>query len=349
MAQNKKPRDIDFHTKVETSVNNYFYGIPVEGNAIKKKKWMGVWPEADLEFAGRVILKGNILSLINIEGRIDEKTFWDQSIFYQLVTASFWTFNPIFRSKLTRAVETFPHESAIVLYKLLDKNFLPYLSDQVISSGEYIWAKDKKMPNLLNDPEFAKVFEWDYKNRLDIKLALKKHIVGILRKEKKPKEAIVADKTENVPVPLDVIESVKKENTELEIPAKRSNIILDPALFLRLFKSDEHFAAFIDVTTKAGYRQLLEKAPKNKKGTPTYFNLLSCLLVRLFDDAGYFKNNDLIGTTKAFLGYSHNHITERFSYYFNQATNNKKNGQPEEILNFTYLITEGIKHYGTIS
>lgn len=179
-----KPVNVDLQTKINSGIRNYFYDIPIDGQVVQKNRWLGIWPEGDLEFASKVIQTGNILSLTYFGFSLSKDNFWDQSVYPRLVLSTFWTFNSVFRAKLIAKVLDFRFDEAFVFYKELDSNFFPYKSIPAIRGGEYEYARIIKYPNALQADSFKGVLEYDYKNRLTIKLALKNHCLNLLRSDK---------------------------------------------------------------------------------------------------------------------------------------------------------------------
>ena len=49
--------NVDLQTRINSGIRIYFYDISVKGNIVPPKRWLGIWPEGDLQFASKVIKK----------------------------------------------------------------------------------------------------------------------------------------------------------------------------------------------------------------------------------------------------------------------------------------------------
>jgi hypothetical protein len=271
-SDTKQPINVDLPTKINSGIRNYFYDVSVEGQVVQKKRWLGIWPQGDMEFASKVVERGNILSFIEFEHSIDKDNFWNHSIYAQLVLSKFWTFNQLFKSKLIAKIHEFTYDEALAYYKELDANFYPYCSIQIMRGGEYEWARIKKYPNLTRKNSFRAVSEYDYKNRLAIKLGLKSHCLNLVRSKKyATRECRLAkERTNELPIKK---ETNKNSSKEAVYPSRISFIdMLKPVdsnseTTLNIIKSSLNLAKAKRNIFSPPVMTLNEKKPKGFNGT----------------------------------------------------------------------------------
>ena len=183
LNKNQKAFDVDFVTRVNTGFTNYFYNIPIEGQLVTKRISPILLAERDIQFAIRIVQKGNILSLVKLGISVDKDNFFEDFIFRQLVLSSFWTFDEFFLRNLLKNISGLLYEDAIIFYKFLDSNFYPYRTILNLRGNEYEWAMTRKLPACLRDKKLMAVFKYDYQNRLVIRMELKKHCLSLFLSE----------------------------------------------------------------------------------------------------------------------------------------------------------------------
>lgn len=267
-----EPVNVNLQTRLNSGLRNYFYAVSVENQIVPKKRWFGIWPESDIEFASKVIQKGNILSLVEFEYSIDKDSFWDQAIYSRLVLGTFWTFNAVFRFKLVSSIHEFGYEEALVYYKELDLNFYPYQSVPIIRGGEYEWARLKKYPIAAQTEDLKRVFEYDYRSRLAVKLALKSHCLYLLRSRQRvipvtplpDLDKMPADENPGLPALMNVTQSLPARRSFLEM---LKPIDTGPAITLGIIKSSLELAKAPRNIFSPPILTLAEKKPKGFNGT----------------------------------------------------------------------------------
>lgn len=166
---------------------NYFYSIPT-GNKFLELDAGFLYPEDSIVYLDRILAEDSLFSLHDTGiTSISNQTFFDSSVFVQLVESVYWTFNEFFLQDLLIQLHSRAAKSGncngIFQYmlKLLNNNPQPYM---VPKENQYEWARSKKLYCLIQEkaPSFHKAIDKDKSNRERIKRELTK-IIGDSQKK----------------------------------------------------------------------------------------------------------------------------------------------------------------------
>lgn len=287
-TKKQKAIDITLATKIKTGIRHYFYSVAVEGRIVSKSNSFFL-REGDMEFASKIVQNGNILTLIDLDFSVDKDSFWQQSIYKQLVSSSFWTFTSFFLQKLVAKIQEFGYEEVLAFHKELDSNFQPFRSMPLIASGELEWAVKKKMPASLQNEKLTNVFKYDQENRLAVKQALEKRLEDLHKiKDISVQTPILAD-TENHTAESDLTSGIipNNEPDEPAIALKKFEGMLN----LKNGSAENTFNYIKSRLKQANFPDnIFVTIQKTKTGANKYkLNSEIAAMVHVFQEKGYFK------------------------------------------------------------
>lgn len=223
------------------------------------------------------ISRGSCLSLLDVDFRISETTFWDSENFEDYAKYIFWTFNEKFCNKLIARIKEIKYDDIDFFIEILAENPHPYIGTINHPIDPYLNFCGKKLESLNKSKFLDDTYELDQHNRERLLNELK-----TIKTIRKPELKIPPGEKEAKQT------GAKQQKPELAYPERKKK---QP--FTYLLKSTELRNTIQEKLTEADIPFMLFKKtkPVGNNRNPDGFNSGVAVMIVTFKSLRYFKED----------------------------------------------------------